>query len=565
MGDLICQWDKAKFLIFSDNVFDPFIYYSHLGPMALAIVIGLFIFFGNRKELSNKILLSLIMFFCIWSFFDLALWANEKKEYIMFFWSSLIFFDLLIYTASFYFVYVFIYGKDISFTRKIIIVSSFLPLILFSPTEYNLIYFDLTNCEREAAEGIIWSYTYFVEGLFVVWIIIEGIKGIIFSKTVSRRKILSVVLGVIFFLVAFSWGNIVGSITDDWSVGQYGLFGMPIFIFFLSYAVVKYHALNMRIISAQALVAALVVLVGSQLFFVKTTPNIILALVTLALVISFGYILIKSVRDEIERKAELQVMADRLAMANQRLKKLDQAKSEFISIASHQLRTPLTSIKGFISLILEGTYGKVAPEIQNALNKVYLSNERLIQLVEDLLNISRIESGRLQFKVEETDMRKLVEETAEMFILRARDKNLELKMHLPAEGEVPHIKIDAGKVREVVSNLIDNAIKYTNKGRVEVSLKKHINGIRIIIEDTGVGVQPEDMPYLFQKFSRGKDVSRMHATGTGLGLYVGKNLIEAQNGKIWVESEGLDRGSTFYIELPIENDKEPQNTFESMQ
>jgi len=232
-----------------------------------------------------------------------------------------------------------------------------------------------------------------------------------------------------------------------------------------------------------------------------------------------------------------------------REKELDQAKSDFISIASHQLRTPLTVIKGYVSMILEGSFGQVASQQKEQLTKVYEANERLINLVQDLLDVSRIESGKMQFVFTPNDLNTLVASVVEELKTTADSKKLYLKFQ--TLKTLPKIKIDPEKLRQVIMNLIDNAIKYTVAGGVEISLVKRENKVRFIVADTGMGIKGEDMPQLFKKYSRGSKINDKSVSGTGLGLYVGKIIVEAHGGKIWAESEGEGKGSKFCFELPI--------------
>ncbi|MEI9966816.1 MAG: HAMP domain-containing sensor histidine kinase [Candidatus Moraniibacteriota bacterium] len=327
---------------------------------------------------------------------------------------------------------------------------------------------------------------------------------------------------------------------------------MPIFVAFLAYSIVKYQILDIKTLAVQVLVAAITILVGAQFFFVRTPLNRSLTLLTLVCILVFGYMLIQSVKREIQRKEELQKMADSLARANERLKDLDNTKSEFISIASHQLRTPLTAIKGYISLLLEGSYGKVPPNIQDVMNKLYSVNDRLIQLVEDLLNVSRIEAGRIQYNFEETQLEPLVADLIDGFKVAAKDKKLTLKLELPEHG-LPKLLVDPNKLKEVLSNLIDNAIKYTKEGSVAILLQQSGPAIRIQVQDTGIGMAPENKAHLFEKFVRSKETSRMVVGGAGLGLFVGKSFVQAMGGRIWAESEGPGKGSTFIVELPLVN------------
>lgn len=239
-----------------------------------------------------------------------------------------------------------------------------------------------------------------------------------------------------------------------------------------------------------------------------------------------------------------------LRLANEKLTKLDQAKSEFISIASHQLRTPLTVIKGYISMMLEKSFGDLSDTETDALKKVYESNERLIKLVENLLNISRIESGRLQFLYEDMHLETVVDSVVGELETTAKKKKLKLIYKKPKKL-LPLVKLDAEKIRQVIMNLIDNSIKYTNRGTVTVTLKQAKKNIEFSVSDSGMGISKSDLKNLFKKFSRGKDVSLVHTEGTGLGLFVAKQMIQYHKGKIWAESRGVGKGSRFVFTLPI--------------
>lgn len=261
-------------------------------------------------------------------------------------------------------------------------------------------------------------------------------------------------------------------------------------------------------------------------------------------------LLYKETKDfNIKLEKEVEKATRDLRKANAQLKKLDAAKSEFISIASHQLRTPLTVIKGYISMMLEGNFGPLSKMEEESLHKVFESNERLIQLVENLLNISRIESGRLQFNYQDTDLNKMVESVMEELEANAKKKGLILQYKSPAKP-VSVLKLDDEKIRQVVMNLIDNAIKYTKQGSVTVKLEQDGDKIKFCVADSGMGIRPEDMGNLFKKFSRGTGTSLIHTEGTGLGLYVARMMIEAHKGKIWAESDGEGKGSKFCFELP---------------
>lgn len=245
-----------------------------------------------------------------------------------------------------------------------------------------------------------------------------------------------------------------------------------------------------------------------------------------------------------------------LRRLNRELKRLDAAKSEFISIASHQLRTPLTAIKGYVSMIGEGDFGPVNKQLEEPLKRVYLSNQRLIDLVENLLNISRMESGRMQYYFEPVDLAEFVDGLIKDLQILADKKGIYIKYNRPKKP-LTKFFADQEKLRQIVMNLIDNSIKYTKVGGINVTVREEINEttkdkkLIFIVEDTGMGIDKNDLPLLFRKFERGKGVSLVHTEGTGLGLYVCKQLVEAHKGKVWAESEGKGKGARFIAEFPV--------------
>lgn len=249
--------------------------------------------------------------------------------------------------------------------------------------------------------------------------------------------------------------------------------------------------------------------------------------------------------------ADLRKRTKDLEIANEQLRKLDEAKSEFISIASHQLRTPLTAIKGYGSMLLDGDFGKVSEQKQyDAIERMVISNNRLITLVENLLNVSRIESGRIKFSMKEMQVEDLAKEVCDTLENSAKKQNLYLKYDMP-DTPLPTVMADQEKVRQVLINFIDNAIKYTRTGGITVKVAVHDEMVRCCVQDTGMGINSEDKRKLFKKFSRGKDAFTVNTEGSGLGLYVAQMMIEGHNGNIWVESEGEGKGSSFCFELPV--------------
>jgi len=293
-----------------------------------------------------------------------------------------------------------------------------------------------------------------------------------------------------------------------------------------------------------------------KIFLVDNNKEKIIDAGFLVYVSIFGIFLIRSVLKEVRAREKIEELATKLEFANLRLKQLDEAKSDFLSIASHQLRTPLTAIKGYASMILEGSYGKISETTKSAVDKIFQSSQRLVLIIGDFLDISHIEQGTMQYDFAALDVRELAKGLTDEFkatIESSTDKSKALKISFEAdEKENFSVNADRNKIRQVVSNLIDNSIKYTPEGFVKVSLSKvSENGnVLLKIDDSGIGISAETMPNLFKKFGRAKSLSSAYANGSGLGLYVAKEIIKAHKGKIWAESEGEGKGSKFFVELP---------------
>jgi signal transduction histidine kinase len=249
-------------------------------------------------------------------------------------------------------------------------------------------------------------------------------------------------------------------------------------------------------------------------------------------------------------KKEKKITTNDLIKANIKLKELDQAKSDFVSIASHQLRTPLTIIKGYVSMLLEGNFGNLNKKEREAMKKVFESNERLIRIVENLLNVSRIESGKMLFNFQKKYIQDIITSVINEFSNILIEKNIKLICEKPIKP-LPKIAMDVEKIRQVILNLVDNAIKYSNNGKIVINLKIKNKKIIFCIKDHGIGIKKEDMPNLFTKLRRGTGAALICTEGTGLGLYVSKQIILGHKGKIWAESIGEGKGSKFLFELPI--------------
>jgi signal transduction histidine kinase len=249
---------------------------------------------------------------------------------------------------------------------------------------------------------------------------------------------------------------------------------------------------------------------------------------------------------------ELKVSNTKLANANIRLQELDQQKTEFISLATHQIRGPLGAIKGHASLALEGDYGPLADGPKKAFETIIHAAQGLVVVVNDYLDVSRIEQGKMKYDFSDFDLKDLAKEVVNEFLPTLAHKQLTLDLSCDQILQFP-VHADRGKIKQVLGNLIDNSIKYTPEGHIRVCVEKKGDKVLFSVKDNGVGIKPEVLPNLFVKFSRAPDASKTNILGTGLGLFVAKKMIEAHKGRIWAESEGAGKGSQFYVELQEKN------------
>ena len=532
--------------------------YSHIPTALVALLFGFFVFFKSRSRVSLALLVVCVSF-AMWVFFDLISWFDLSAAITMYVWSLLFLSGLILFIFSYYFLYTFIKEKDLPIWQKILGIALLLPMILWTFFGSSLLSYDGNSCIA-IENNFVTTYYYCAQALLllfsIIFVVVEYFRA---KESVVKKRIILVGIGVIIFLLFFFSSTLLVSLLGESDASSYvynfeiyGLFGMPVLLIFLGYLIVKFKAFNVRLIGAQALVVTLVVLVGSKLF-TDNGANQIITIITLIAICVFGYFLVKSVKKEIETRERIEKLADELEHANERLRLLDQQKSEFVSLASHQLRAPLTSIKGYLSMILEGDYGEVAGELRKIISRVVESSNNLVTIVGDFLDVSRIEQGRMVYDWKDFDLKELVETVGRELRSVAEKKGLEFAVSIQDNADFV-IHGDPGKLKQVFTNLVDNSIKYTPKGKVEISLVKNsASTIRFAVKDTGVGIDSKTLPKLFEKFSRAEGASDVNVTGTGLGLFVAKEMVKAHKGKVWAESAGKEKGSAFIVELAAKN------------
>lgn len=518
-------------------------------------ILGFIVFLNNRNSITNQTFLFFSLLTIAYGGFNYVSYQVTKPELILWSLRLTIFFATWHAFSFFQLAYVFPIEKKQFLKKYKFILFPLVGIIsLFTLTPFVFSAIEILGTEGQASQakhepGIA------LFGLTALLLVLSGI-ALLITKTIKAKgveknqfQLISAGTFITFaFLITF---NLVlpAAFKNVSLIPLAPIFFLP-FILFTAYAIVRYRFLNIKIVATEILTFILAVVTLFEVLFAENVRMLVFRVAIFTAVLGFGILLIRSVRREVEQREQLESLTNKLEVANEELKQLDQAKSEFISIASHQLRTPLTAIKGYLSLIMEGDYGKFAEKLRKPVSKVYSSNERLIKLVNDLLSLSRIESGKMKLELAEADLERIITSIVDELKVKAAQKNLELVFHKPSTP-LPTFQMDEEKIRNAILNVIDNSIRYTNKGSVAVKAERLQDTVRITITDTGAGMTPQEIDKLFESFSRGEAGQRLSTEGAGLGLYIAKQFVQMHKGKIWATSEGKGKGSTFYVELPI--------------
>lgn len=229
---------------------------------------------------------------------------------------------------------------------------------------------------------------------------------------------------------------------------------------------------------------------------------------------------------------------------------LGEIQTDFVTLTSHQLRTPLSGMKWLLELLQKSDTGNLSKKQKDFLDKIYSSNERMIALVNDLLEVSRIEQGKSKLYLQPTDLSSIIRSLIKEKESEIKKKRLRVSFTIEHEP-FPQVRTEMNKIRQALANLISNAITYTQEaGQISIDLTIPDDTVLVKVSDTGVGIPKEQQKQLFSKFFRGSNVRSLETTGTGLGLYIAKAFIEASGGRIWFQSEP-GKGTTFFFTLPL--------------
>ncbi len=556
---MICYYYEAPTYLFFAPDLPELLYYSHFPTAILALLVGLFVVINNPKKLLNRILFLIALCFAAITLANLVMWTNVDSGLILVAWSIFGPLQAIISVLCIYFIYVFLQKKDVTWKVKATFTVLLLPVYIFATTDLNVSGLDLALCDAFQYEGFAYDlYNSLLGVLAIIWTSVLFIKNYKKAKPEFKKQIKFMALGIESFLalffIIFYVADYLATLkfVEDSRLELYGFIGMGIFVVMIGILIVRFRIFSVGLVAANALIIALLILVGSQLTFAENTTSLALTILTLIMTTLVGLFLAKSVKKEIKQRSELEILTDHLDKANVRLKKLDKLKSEFVSIASHQLRSPLTSIRGYASMLAEGSFGNLPAKAKEPVDRIAESSRLMALAIEDYLNVSRIESGNMKYNLTEFNLKEEVEKITDDIRPSAVKKGLMIlfRSKLNSKGVV---NADIGKSVQIIHNLINNSLKYTPKGSITIIMRDDLKDKKVFVDivDTGIGMSQETIDRVFEKFERADNANSVNVAGTGLGLFVALKMANAMKGSITAASEGDGKGSVFTFELPL--------------
>ncbi|NQU83537.1 MAG: hypothetical protein HQ536_02390 [Parcubacteria group bacterium] len=529
---------------------------SALVNAVTSTVLGIYVISTNYKKRVARYLFYFCVTVALWSYCYFV-WQISKDAESALFWSRGLMFGAIFTSISYlHLVLVFLNLDKLKFYKITLLFFYFFTFIWVIA---NFTSYFVNGVEARSyfkfwpIPGPFYAPYLISFGVHVVYASVLLFKRYIHSRGPDRIQSGLLLAGI---FLAFVGGSTNYPLWYNINFAPWGNVLVSIYVVLTVYSILKYKFLDIRVVSAELFTGIFFVVFLVDVFLSKNSIELFFRVLALVIMLVFGVMLIRSVRREVKRREEVTQLARSLEKANIRLKELDKQKTEFLSIASHQLRTPLSVSTGYIELIKDGAYGKVSKGVLEILDNMDESNGHLIKLVEDFLNVSRIEQGRTKFEFADVDMTQLVEGVVKELAQRAIDKGLKIVWKKPIT-KIKSIYVDEERIRHVVFNFIDNAIKYSDKGKINVSLSlsRDNSGIVVRVKDNGIGFGKKDEANFFQKFYRGENVKGINVNGTGLGLYVCRRFVETHKGSIWAKSKGKGKGSEFEFYLPFKGIK----------
>jgi signal transduction histidine kinase len=514
-------------------------------------ILGFIIFFSNHKSITSKSFLFFSIVTVFWSIANYFQYKVPSADFSFMLVKFVIFLGAWHSYSFFQLAYVFPKEKVVFpkwykyFVIPLVILISILtitPLVFSHISELSP---DGKIIKIENGPGIA------LFGMVVLGFIIAGLVTLI-RKTINasgleRTQFKFVLTGMLVtFLLLMTFNFVLPAFFENPDFIPFGSVFLFPFAALTFYAISKHKLLHMKVISTEILAFVLAIVTLLEVVISGDILILIFRSGIFVLVLMFSILLIKSVRKEVEQREELERLTGELQAANKKLEELSAYKTQLLSLASHQTKSPLSAIKSYASLLIQGLFGEVNDQVKDKLNKIMLASDQLLSLIDTFLNLRKVEEGKMDYKMTKTDLVQLIKGKADELQPLTQSKNLGYEINLPDHPVM--VSADAQKLQQILQNFIDNAIKYTPEGKVTINLKEEGGYVIFSVHDSGYGIPADLLPHLFEEYMRDERIKNK-VRGTGFGLFIARKIAEAHGGTTWAESEGENKGSTFYLKL----------------
>ena len=518
--------------------------YAHLIPASAILLLAGFVLWKAADRVKARMFAGFCATFALWLLSALVIWTSNDYDLVAALWAPIDFIEVVFFLMLFDFVCIDLFPK-----RRPRWLEPFILLAASVPFFTTLAGTSVLGMDQSVCEMInndfVQNYKLALEILILGMISVFGVWRIIGEQGNNRERmrIALVVASVVLFLGIFSGSEYMASYTGVYETNLYALFTLPIFVLFLTLAITSYGTFRLGDAAVKTLFYVFLVLAGTQFFFVQDMTGFLLAAMSFGVVLTLGVMLFRLSEREIAQRHLIEKQEQELEVVNKQQENL-------LHFISHEIKGYLTKSEAGFAGIVEGDYGTISEQLTGMAKSALADVRKGVRMVMEVLDSSNLKKGTVGFKMQPFDLRAAVVDTVEHLKPTAEQKHVGIKTTIDTRGNFV-MNGDEEKIRQhVLRNLIDNAIKYTPSGNIEVTLTDG-DKLRFSVKDSGIGITPEDMKLLFTEGGHGKDSIKVNVHSTGYGLFIAKQIVEAHNGKIWAESEGEGKGSRFVIEFPV--------------
>ncbi|MDD5251782.1 MAG: ATP-binding protein [Patescibacteria group bacterium] len=511
----------------------------------LAFGLGMWVYYERRQVAHSTALAALLVTISFWSF-AFVLWRMAPDVRQAQFWLRTIYFIGSLLPPLFLFFAWSLWRGSLPRTWQQVVLL--LPNAFFFWLIYGTETVIVSGPTASAVSGsaFIWLAAYFVVMIAVSLLLVRLAAS---HPDLDQRSLVAVIVGTIIAfdsIFAVMYGGSLSSVANSFWIADIALL-TGVFII-VGGLVREQLLLDLRLVGAEVFVLITSFIIVADIVVAQSFVDFALRLMALVVLVCYGILLIRNMVRGAQRIKEVRLLNEHVIQMNGRLLEADRAKTQFLSLASHQLRAPLGGMRSYLDMMLKGDFGPLNERQKHILDLNLGAIVQALQTIETFLNLARIELGKLELFRSQVDLLELTGRVLDSVRPLAQSRGLQIEVSIP--GSIGMVECDGGKIYHVMLNLVDNAIKYTEKGTIRIVAKREAGRVEVRVSDSGIGLSVEETEHLFGLFRRGLSAARMDPSGAGLGLFLVKHIVAAHGGDVIVESAGKGQGSTFGFWLP---------------